>query len=265
MHEIESSLAQMRDAWMSGHSALDHCPAAWRGAAEGDDAEGALAALAGHALQALFRAAPPALIEPRAPLPRLEAPTLPEALRPRARRLLATPKARGLIERALIDFVAARGYVMHPFDWTPSPRDDWAADLYAAWLDWARGEEKPLPPPAFGPDTYDQWSFAMRRVALAALRASDPDAARAIIVAKAPSEPAERRALLIGILEAGLSDADVEFLEAQANDRSDRVQALARRYLARLGRRVDADALATELADMLEVRRSEAPCDVCRD
>jgi len=65
--------------------------------------------------------------------------------------------------------------------------------------------------------------------------------------------------MLIEILEPELSDHDAEFLQAHANDRSDRVQALTRLYLARLGRPVDADALATELADMLEVRRSEAP------
>jgi hypothetical protein len=253
MHEIEASLPLIRDAWMSGRSALDHCPAAWQGAVEGDDAEGALAALAGHAMQALFRAAPPAPIEPRAPLPRLAAPTLPEALQPRVRRLLATPKAKGLIERALVDFVAARGYAMHPFDWAPSPRDDWAPDLYAPWLDWVRGEEKPLPPPAFGLDTYDQWSFAMRRAALAALHASDPDAARAIIVAKANSEPAERRVQLIEILGANLSDRDAAFLETQTEDRSDRVQALARSYLSRLNRPAEADALSTEFAESLEV------------
>jgi hypothetical protein len=99
----------------------------------------------------------------------------------------------------------------------------------------------------------------MRRAALAALRARDPGAARAIIAAKASSEPAERRVMLIETLETGLSDQDAEFLEALANDRSDRVQALALLYLARLGRRVDADALTTELADMLEIRNSEAP------
>jgi xanthine/CO dehydrogenase XdhC/CoxF family maturation factor len=253
MREIEASLPQIRDAWMSGRSALDHCPAAWRGVVEGDDAEGALAALAGHAMQALFRATPPAPIEPRALLPKLAAPTLPEALRPRVRRLLTTPKARGLIERALIDFVAARGYAMHPFDWAPSPRDDWAPDLYAPWLDWARGEEKPLPPPVLRLDTYDQWSFAMRRVELVALRASDPDAARAVIVAKANSEPAERRAQLIESLETNLSEKDAAFLESQMNDRSERVQILARFYLSRLNRPAEADALATELAETLEV------------
>jgi hypothetical protein len=91
------------------------------------------------------------------------------------------------------------------------------------------------------------------------LRARDPGAARAIIAAKASLEPAERRLELIEILEIALSDQDAECLEALANDRSDRAQVLARTYLARLGRRADEDALAAELADMLEVSDAEAP------
>ena len=259
MDDLEFSLAAVRGAWMAGRSALEHCPPAWRGAIEGADAECALAALAGHATAALFRPAPAAALAPRPLLPRLAPPTLPEPLRPRLRRLMAQQKGGASIERHLIDFVAARGYAMHPADWMPSPRADWTPGAYAPWLDWLRGEDKPFPPPSFALDAYDRWSPAMRCAALAALRARDPGAARAIIAAKAPSEPAERRVMLIEILETGLSDLDVEFLEAQANDRSDRVRALTRLYLARLGRPVDADALATELADMLEVRRSEAP------
>ena len=232
MDDLESSLAHVRGAWTTGRSALEHCPPAWRGAVEGADAECALAALAGHATAVLFRPAPATALEPRPLLPRLAAPTVPESLRPQLRRLMASRKGEAAIERHLIDLVMARGYVMHPADWMPW-RGDWTPDAYAPWLDWMRGEDKPFPPPSSALDAYERWSPAMLRAALAALRARDPAAARAIIAAKASSESAERRALLIGILEAGLSDADIEFLEAQANDRSDRVQALARVYLDR--------------------------------
>jgi len=259
MAVLESSLAHIRGAWMAGRPAFEHCPPEWRGAIEGVDSECVLAALAGHAAAVLFRPAPTTPPAPRPLLPRLAPPILPEPLRPQARRLMATQKGKAPIERHFIDFLAARGYVLHPADWMPSPRDDWAPDAYAPWLDWIRGEEKPFPPPSFTLDAYERWSPAMRRAALATLRASDPGAARAILAAKASSEPAERRVLLIESLETGLCDQDAEFLEAQANDRSDRVQALASNYLARLGRRADADALTTELADRLEVRSSEAP------
>lgn len=255
MPDLESSLARMRDAWMAGRPALEHCPGEWRGAAEGADAECALAALAGHAAAVLFRPAPTSPPEPRPLLPRLARPTLPEPLRPQARRLLAARKGPAPAERPFIDFVAARGCVMHPADWTPAARDDWAPDAYAPWLDWIRGEDQPFPPPPFTLEAYERWSPAMRRGALAALRARDPGAARAIIAAKAPSEPAERRIALIECLEIALSDEDAEFLEALESDRSDRVQALARSYRARLGRGVEAEGLAAELAGMLEVRR----------
>ena len=256
MHDLEVSLAQVRGAWMVGRSAFEYCPPEWRGAIEGADSECALAALAGHAAAVLFRPMPTTPAEPRALLPRLALPTLPEPLRPQVRRLMATQKGKAPIERHVIAFIAARGYAMHPADWMPSPRDDWTPGVYAPWLDWIRGEDKPFPPPAFTLDAHDQWSPAMRRAALVALRVRDADAARTIIAAKAASEPAERRVMLIECLETGLSDQDAECLEVLANDRSDRVQALARLYLARLGRPADADALATELADMLEVRNS---------
>jgi hypothetical protein len=260
MHDLESSLARVRGAWMAGRSALEYCPPEWRGAIDGADAECALAALAGHATAVLFRPAPsepPEPPEPRPTLPGLALPSLSESLRPQARRLMAKQKSRALSERHFIGFIAARGYAMHPADWMPGPRDDWAPDAYAPWLDWIRGEDKPHPPPSFALDTYERWSPAMQRAALAALRRRDPGAARAIIVAKAPSESAEGRMTLMEILETGLSDQDVEFLELLASDRSDRVRALARIYLARLGRQVDADALAAELADTLVVRRTQ--------
>ena len=166
---------------------------------------------------------------------------------------MAAQKGSPSLERPLIDLVTARGYAVHPADWMPSPRDDWAPDVYAPWLDWVRAETATTPASAFGLDTYNQWPWAERRVALAALRERDPAAARAIIAAKALAEPAERRLKLVEILETNLSEEDAEFLESLANDRSDRVQALARACLARLGRQGDTAALTAELAEMLEI------------
>jgi hypothetical protein len=253
MPDLESSLAQVRSAWMAARSALEVCPAEWRGAVEGADGECTLAALTGHAAAVLFRPAPATPLEPRPLLPALALQTLPDLVRPRLRRAMAAQKGGPSLEQPLIDLVTARGYAVHPADWMPSPRNDWAPDVYAPWLDWVRAESAPAPASAFGLDTYDQWPWAERRVALAALRASDPAAARAIIALKAPAEPAERRLRLVEILETKLSQDDAEFLESLANDRSDRVQALARALLARLGRQSDTSALAAELAEMLEI------------
>src|SRR5262245_10259413 len=256
MHELEASLAQMRNAWLAGRTALDQAPAGWREAIGGAD-ELALAALAGHATDVLTRRAPAAPLLERPLLPGLPAPLVPEALRPRMRRLLAAPKNMPSLEQPLIAFVAARGYAAHPADWMPDAKDDWAPDLYAPWLDWVRAEAS-----AAGADgeitaeTYDEWSWTERRKALQALRAREPAQALAIIAAKAGGEPAERRVRLIELLQARLSEADAGYLESVAKDRSDRVQALARAFLARLGRDGDTAALAAELAAMVELTKT---------
>ena len=254
MDDIETSLARIRGAWTAGGSALDHCPAKWRGAVSGEATECAMVALAGHASAVMFRPAPPSPIEPRPLLPALALPIVPDAVRPRLRRVLARKSAAAL-EQQLVELVAARGFSMHPADWMPSSRDDWAPDLYAPWLDWISGEDKGEPASELTIETYDQWSWAERRVELAALRRRDPAMARAIVAAKAASEPAELRLKLIDILEASLLTEDGDFLASLANDRSDRVRALASAYLARIGWQTDVDALATELAEMVEVQK----------
>jgi hypothetical protein len=249
MHELEASLARVRSAWMAGRSALEHCPAEWRDAIEGQHGEAALASLTGHATSVLFRCQPGTPLEPRPLLPALASPIMTEGLRPRFRRILLA-KDRPLIERHLIDLIAARGYSVHPADWLPSPHDDWIPDRYAPWLDWVRAETRAKGEHAgLTVETYEHWSWAERRVALAQLRGTDPAAALFIIAAKALTEPAERRVRLLEILGTRLSEADAGFLESLAKDRSERVQAMARAYLARLGRSNDGADLATELAD----------------
>ena len=253
MHELEASLARVRTAWMAGRSALEQCPAEWRDAVAGDHGEAALAALTGHATAVLFRPAPATAPEPRPLLPALALPVMAEGLRPRFRRILSA-KDGPAIERHLIDLLTARGVCAHPADWMPSSRDDWAPDLYAPWLDWVRAESRAEGEPSgLRIDNYEHWSWAERRAALSQLRGTDPAAALSIIAAKANSEPAERRMGLLEILEIKLSEADAGFLESLANDRSERVRATARAYLARLGKITDSSDLVAELAAMVEI------------
>jgi hypothetical protein len=249
MQELEVTLARVRSAWMAGRSALDHCPAEWREAVAHQHGEAGLAALTGHATSVLFRNVPGTALEPRPLLPALALPVIAEPLRPRFRRIL-TAKGGPSVERHLIDLIAARGHSVHPADWLPTPQDDWVPDVYAPWLDWVRTETRTTADhSALTIETYDRWPWAERRAELARLRIADPAAALLIIAAKAASEPAERRVRLLEILETRLSEADAEFLESLAGDRSERVQALARTYLARLGKVADTGDLAAELAD----------------
>ncbi|TCS09360.1 DUF5691 domain-containing protein [Caulobacter sp. BK020] len=255
MLELEDHLARIRGAWMAGRGAVDHAPPAWRDAVGvGAGAEAALVALAGQALQVLFPPAAPPLTT-RALLPVLSAPTPPETARARIRRLLAARRTEEGGIRSLVQFLAARGYVMHPADWLPRPTDDWAPAIYGPWMAWAASETARPSSDALTAENWDHWPWAERRAVLLALRRSDPAAARTLVAAKAGDEPAERRLKLLELLEQGLSPDDAPVLEGFAADRSDRVRALVRRLLARLGRG-DADvASAQELASMVELAR----------
>jgi len=252
---LAAEIPRMRAAWMAGRSALPACPADWRAAAgEGVGAEAALVALAGHATQTVFRPTAPQAVTPRPLLPRLPAPQPPGAARARLQRLLAGRRDESLVQ-PLITLLAARGYVAHPADWMPSARDDWAPAVYAPWLTWAAAERSMRHDDQLTLAAYDEWPWAERRAALAALRRRDPAAAREIVAAKAAAEPAERRLKLIEVLEDRLEAADATLIEGLLKDRSDRVQALAKRLLARLGRGSGDAELAGELAQMLELAK----------
>ncbi|MBL8536260.1 MAG: hypothetical protein JNM59_02520 [Hyphomonadaceae bacterium] len=256
MLELDAALAQVRNAWIAGRSALESAPSAWRDAV-GED-ELALIAIAGHAGDVLTQHAPGAALIDRPLLPRLAAPFVPEALRARFRRLLVRPKNQASLEQHLVAFITARGFAAHPGDWMPDAKDDWAPDLYAPWLDWIRADARAVAPSddEISVENYDLWSWTERRRAVAELRGRDPVAALAVIAAKAGGEPAERRVRLIELMQIRLSEADAEFLESLAKDRSDRVRTMSRGYLARLGRAGDTTALAAELAEMMTFEKA---------
>jgi hypothetical protein len=256
MPELEEALARVRAAWLGGGSAVAHCPPDWRAAlGEGPAAEAALTALVGHAAQVMFRPAPPPGLAPRPRLPDLPGRHPPPGARSRLRRLLAG-KPDEVRVRGLVHLVDARGFVMHPVDWIPGPKDDWAPLVYAPWAAWAASERvTPAPDEALTAETYPDWPWALRLAAVADLRRREQDAG-AIVEARAPAEPAERRLKLVELLEARLGEADTAFLESLARDRSDRVRAEAQRLLARLGRGVGDGELARELAGMIELART---------
>lgn len=257
MRDLENTLARLRDAWMAGRPALPHCPSDWQSAVgEGAAAEAMLTALAGQAAQVAFRPAPARVPAPRPLLPRLALPPLRDALRGRARRVIGMEKGAASIVEPLLLLLAARGVSMHPADWMPEARDEWVPDLYAPWLDWTSTDTRPMPDAEISLDTYEEWPWAARRKALHDLRRRDPAAARSIIAAKAAGEAAEQRVKLVELLDAKLSDDDVPFLESLHADRSDRVKELARRFLARLGKGADSEAMAKELAATVSLGKS---------
>jgi hypothetical protein len=147
--DLGDTIARLRAAWMAGGTASKHCPPAWLPAiGEGPQAELALAALAGQALHAVFRPTPGGLLVPREPLPPLAHPPVPDALRPRVRRLVT---AHPWMLNHLLIFLAARSVTMHPADWLPAKRSDGLPTLYAPWTLWVNGGAAPPKPAAKSP------------------------------------------------------------------------------------------------------------------
>lgn len=101
-----------------------------------------------------------------------------------------------------------------------------------AWLARACGEA-PDEPLVGAPDVSD-WTtgtLAERRAALAALRARDPEGARAALEPIFRKEKADLREALVHALETGLSAADEPFLEACLDDRAGGVRLAAQQLL----------------------------------
>lgn len=226
----------------------------WR-AELGDDpaeAELRLLALSGQFLGVAVMTEPSSALHVMPDIPTLALPTVPEALRPLARQIVAANK-EAQITSELIRFLAARGWTMHPADWMPAAGDDDAPDVYAAWRDWAEiatsgNTVRRQASDRLTADNFDDFRPAARKAALAELRRHDPSAARMVLEAKLAGENADVRLRLLSLLSERLSDEDAAFLEGvAASDRAPRVKALAASLLARLGR---GDAVGEEIAEL---------------
>ena len=252
------SLGPVLTRWTTGGAAAPAAPEAWRAAIadSGAGPELGLLGLAGHLLGAMSVAEPPAELSDLPDLPALPLLTLPDELRPLSRRLVLA--ARDADQRgAFLEFVAARGWTMHPGDWLPLAGDETAPEAYAAWRDWAAlaggGEAAPVAGDGLTGESWDDFGPAGRAVALARLRRADPNSARTLLESRIGGEPAESRLRLVRILADGLSDDDRPMLETLLADRAPKVKALANSLLARLGYGGGAAADAAELAAFFSI------------
>jgi hypothetical protein len=267
---IIDAMGEVLARWAIGTAAA---PAAPMWSAELGDAPGEaelrVLALSSQFLGVAVTADAPAGLRVLPDIPVLALPTVPGALRPLVRRILSMAKEKRL-KTELLEFLATRGWTVHPGDWLPTTNDEDAPDVYAPWIDWAgiaisadAAQEEVGDGLAL--ENWDDYGPATRKVALSKLRQHEPDAARLLLEAKLAGESAETRLGLLGLMRIGLSDADVAFLESiVAVDRAPKVKALAASLLARLGRGPDAGEDAAELASFFSVyakgvvRRSRA-------
>lgn len=249
---IYDALGQVLTRWTMG-SAAAPVAQVWR-AEIGEDpieAELRLLALSGQFLGMAVIAEPPADLHALPDLPALALPTLPDAARSLARRVLAAGDARH--KRTLAQFAAGRGWTLHPADWMPAASEEEVPDVYAPWRDWieaaATGSGPRGASDRLTAANWEDFWPAARTAALAELRRRDPGAARVLLETRLPAEGADTRLHLLGQLTQGLSDADAPFLETlAASDRAPKVKALAASLLARLGRGSAVGEEATELA-----------------
>jgi hypothetical protein len=273
-------LGDVLTRWTMGGATPPPAPAAWRPALGDapDEAALRLLALAGHFLGTMVRAEPgdgARGLHVRPDLPRLALPTVADALRPLVRHALRQAGPPQAAVAQVLDFVARRGWTVHPADGLPAAADGAEAplpDVYLRWRDWARSAPRapdPAKPGADAPDepnepnelndqTWGAFAPGERERVFKALRRSAPDAARAVLETRLAGEDAAARLRLVQALAIGLAPADAPLLETLvANDRAPKVKAEAAALLARLGRATaggTAGEDADELAGFFELR-----------
>ncbi len=145
--------------------------------------------------------------------------------RVRLRRLFADGSAQRRVQDEALalrvrDALRAHGLSVHPFD----------VPVLRAFLRAGATEEESPP----GTDDWAELSPKARARALAALRRTDPEGARALCAAELADQTAAVRKQWLAALETSLGPADVEFLEAQLNDRAASVVERATGLLARI-------------------------------
>jgi len=250
---IFDTLGPVLTRWTMGGSAVGDAPAAWKEALAGDEAELRLLALCGQFLGGFVLPAPSGALRTLPDLPVLAMPPIPEVLRALARRCLKALQPGGN-QSAFLHLLAARGYTMHPADWTPGRSDDDLPAVYAPLQDWVAGSSGRADVDAvLSEENWSDFAPAARCNAFATLRRADPEAARALLAAKAATEGADVRLRLILMLATGLSAADVPYLQSLANDRAPKIKACAASLLARLGHGVSDATDANELVAFFKV------------
>jgi Family of unknown function (DUF5691) len=238
-------LMAMRSRWMIGGEGAvpEHPLAQGQSAAEADLR---LLAVAGQ-YQRLVQPPLPPVLNRRPDLPPLDLPSLPDALRPLARRLLQDKADRAPQWLAIL--AARRGHVLHPADWMPPPGAD-LPEAYHPLQRWQAGQSGPGV--LLSSDTWLDLPKAERLAQFAMLRKADPAAAILLLSEHLAPCPADERLALVEALAIGLTADDADFLQGLATDRSEKVRKAAAHLLARLGRS-DADPLAAEAAAMFEI------------
>ncbi|MEV7088937.1 DUF5691 domain-containing protein [Streptomyces sp. NPDC093085] len=143
------------------------------------------------------------------------------------------------------------------------PRGLWLARLNPEWRFALRGGPGGTVPPAgraADPEArrrlWEEGLFAERTALLSAVRAQDPEAARALLASTWPTERAEDRLMFLDSLREGLTPSDEPFLEQALSDRSRNVRATAAELLSALPESAFAARMAARAATCVGMDRT---------
>ncbi|MBT2396096.1 DUF5691 domain-containing protein [Streptomyces sp. ISL-100] len=184
---------------------------------------------------------------------------LPQWLAAANRRQFQAPPA---LLPALLDAARARTDLRPQALAFAGPRGLWLARLNPDWrfaLRGASGGGGAMPDPRDAAAVRRLWEeglFAERVGLLAAVRAQDPVAARALLATTWQTERAEDRLMFLDSLRCGLSDADEPFLEQALSDRSRNVRATAAELLSALPGSALAARMAARASTCVSLDRS---------
>lgn len=249
MHKTLGELDALKACWMTGGTSDKLCPEAWQ---EFDELS--RLAIVGQFTRIATRPASPDGLELRPEIPPLPLPAMPQALRRQFRRILDSKLANPV---DVVRLIAARGYCVNPIDWMPKRSDSNLPEAYNPWQDWMDGNVTGYAKGALSADTWDSFPVHSRHRELTALHTQDPDVARELVTAIAPTLAADQRLRMLECLRPGLTSGDKPLLEGYARDRSAKVQAFVKVQLARLGQEVaPGEGASQEVTDFLEVQRA---------
>ena len=243
----------LRDAWISGGSALSQAPQEWKKTLGDDPTEAGrrLLALAAALLEVGFRPTSATEISPRSDLPVLDKATMPME----ARQYFCA-SMRDSHDKAILALVDHRGYSAHALDWFPEASSEGIPQTYLPWQNWLQGvaPDTVMMTETLDDDTWDYLIPNERMRLIRQMRAIDPDEARRLIANHLPSMQVESRLRYIQVLETNLSMADADFLSSLSTDRSGRVKRIAAGYLSRLGVGSEPSDDLQELVQFLDVQ-----------
>ena len=234
LQELES----LKASWMIGGSSMGKLLDVWQESTRSDTfPELAMLALAGQAIQFGIRPIPAGELKRMPAIPKLKLPTIPAEARKEFQNVVRSAALTENQMSEVLHLLAARGYVIHPFDYFPKSYHQLPA-VYAPWEAWQKADESLIQHEQDDEITagnWQNWKPAERRTALASLRKEQPALARDLIAAMANSLPAEERARIIAILSDRLNSEDQGVLESFNGDRSAKVRQLTQQLLARIG------------------------------